>query len=153
MGEEIGRYITAHWPLGSVIGVDVAGTTAYFADNMNFIDMLGLNDREIARRNPVPLNLPTVRQIGHMKGDGASILARRPQYIIPIAGNGPLLETSDIGHYLGEYELARLPDFWKEYESCELTLSMSKDAANEVPKSFEFIFYQQRDLQTSCTTG
>jgi hypothetical protein len=151
MGEDIGHYIATHWAPGSLVGVDVAGTTAYFADNMNFIDMLGLNDREIARRNPVPLNLPTVREIGHMKGDGVSVLARRPNYIIPIAGNGPLLKTSDIGHYLGEYELVRLPDFWKEYEPCELTLSMSNDPGNEVPDGFEFIYYQRRDMQIPCT--
>jgi hypothetical protein len=151
MGEQIGHYITAHWAPGSVVGVNVAGTTAYFADNMNFIDMLGLNDREIARRNPVPLNLPTVREIGHMKGDGASILARHPQYIIPFAGNGPLLKMVHITPYLGEYELVRLPDFWRLYEPCELTLNMSNSAGNEVPKSFEFIFYQRRDVQTPCT--
>jgi hypothetical protein len=151
MGEQIGHYITAHWASGSAIGVDVAGTTAYFADNMNFIDMLGLNDREIARRNPVPLNLPTVREIGHMKGDGANILARRPQYLIPLAGNGPLLKWNDITLYLGEYELVRLPEFWKQYEPCELTLSMLDDAGKEAPKYFEFIFYQRRDVQTPCT--
>jgi len=153
MGEQIGYYITAHWPPGSVIGVDVAGTTTFFADNMNFIDMLGLNDREIARRNPVPLNLPTVREIGHMKGDGASVLARRPNYIIPIAGNGPLLKTNDIGHYLGEYELARSPEFWKQYEPCQLTLSMPNDAGVRRPRSFEFIYYQRRDVQTPCASS
>jgi hypothetical protein len=152
MGEEIGLYITAHWAPGSVVGVNVAGTTAYFADNMNFIDMLGLNDREIARRNPVPLNLPTVREIGHMKGNGASILARRPEYIIPIGGNGPLLKINDLGHFLSEYEMARLPVFWKEYEPCELTLTISKDAVKELPSSFEFFYYQRRDVQTPCTT-
>lgn len=151
MGEDIGRYITVHWAPGSVVGVDVAGTTAYFADSMNFIDMLGLNDREIARRNPVPINLPTVKEIGHMKGDGASVLARRPNYIIPIAGNGPLLSTNDIGHYLGEYELARLPDFWKLYRPCQLTLTMSEDAGPHAPKSFEFVYYQRRDMPTPCT--
>ncbi len=150
LGEAMGHYIDAHWAPGSVVAIDIAGTTAYFADGLNFIDMLGLNDREIARRNPVPLDLPTVREIGHMKGDGASVLARRPQYIIPISGNGPLLRTNDIGHYLGEYELARLPDFWKLYEPCELTLSMSAYPGDEVSKNFEFIFYRRRDVQTPC---
>jgi len=152
MGEEIGHYITAHWAPGSVVGVNVAGTTAYFADNMNFIDMLGLNDREIARRNPVPVNLPTVSEIGHMKGNGAIILARRPEYIIPFGGNGPLLKINDLGHFLSEYEMARLPVFWKEYEPCELTLTISKDAVKELPSSFEFFYYQRRDVQTPCTT-
>ncbi len=152
MGEEIGHYITAQWAPGSVVGVNVAGTTAYFADNMNFIDMLGLNDREIARRNPVPLNLPTVREIGHMKGNGASILARHPEYIIPIGGKGPLLKINDLGYFLSEYEMARLPVFWKEYEPCELTLSISKDAVKELLSSFEFFYYQRRDVKTLCTT-
>jgi arabinofuranosyltransferase len=150
MGEEIGHYITAQWPPGSVVGVNVAGTTAYFADSMNFIDMLGLNDREIANRKPVPMNLPTIQGIGHMKGDGASVHARRPEYIIPMGGNGPLLKVDDRGHFLTEYELARLPDFWKEYEPCETTLSMSKDAVRELPRSFEFIYYQRRGLRTPC---
>lgn len=150
MGEEIGHYITAHWPPGSVIGVNVAGTTAYFADRMEFIDMLGLNDRSIAKRNPIPMNLDSAKEVGHIKGDGAGVLARRPDYIIPIGGGGPLLRPNDTGIFLTEYELSHLPAFWQEYEPCEVELSTPQEPPNDFPKSFEFIYYQQKIAKTAC---
>ena len=93
IGTVVGRYIDAHWARGSVVGVNVAGTIPYYADGLSFIDMLGLNDREIARRNPVPMDLATVKWVGHLKGDGASVFARRPDYIVAKGGTGPLLAS------------------------------------------------------------
>ncbi len=150
LGEAMGRYINGHWAPGSLVAINIAGTTAYFADKLNFIDMLGINDREIAMRNPVPVDLQTVREIGHLKGDGASVLARRPQYIIPLGGTGPLLAKNGVGYFLSEYELARLPDFWNIYQPCELTLSTAGDAGALLPMNFQFIYYRRRDTQSPC---
>ena len=67
IGEEVGYYINAHWKPGSVVALNVAGATPYFADRLNYIDDLGLNDEFIAQRNPVPIGGPWVQLVGHLK--------------------------------------------------------------------------------------
>ncbi len=155
VGKLDAEYMNAHWPLGSTVGVDTAGTTGYYADQFNFIDMLGLNDRAIARRNPNPMYPTSVRKIGHMKGDGASVLARRPDFIIAALPAGRVLRTDDpLQYYITEYELIRSADFPKIYEACEATISVSDDVLKIAPtltRKFPLIYYQRRDLPLPCT--
>jgi hypothetical protein len=159
IGEQVDDYINHHWASGSLVAVNVAGATAYYADDFNFIDMLGLNDTIIARRNPVPMDLPTGKLIGHLKGDGASVLVRRPQYIIPRGENGPALRQDTPVFLLGDYELANSREFWKNYQACEVGLPLSGDVNEQLspsllrlsPNHLEFIYYQRRDVQNSCT--
>lgn len=150
MGEVIGHYISSHWSPGSLIAVNVAGTTAFFADQMDFIDMLGLNDRAIGTRANIPMNLPTVKLIGHLKGDGASVFRRRPQYIIPRGGDGPFPTLADTNDSLTEYELIRQPGFTATYEQCEIILDVPPDRPPHTPGSFAFDYYQRRDVNTPC---
>jgi hypothetical protein len=49
------------------------------AGKLRIIDMLGLNDRRLAR---VRVEDMGTRKQGHEKGDGALVLERRPAYII-----------------------------------------------------------------------
>jgi hypothetical protein len=155
VGEQVANYINGHWPTGSWIAVNTAGTTAYFADEMNYIDMLGLNDREIARRKPVPMYAKTVRLIGHMKGDGASVLARRPEFIIANYPFGMVLRVDDPAPYfVTEYELVRAPEFAELYEACRAMIPVSDRARElhpELPKQMALTYYQRRDLQVPCT--
>ncbi len=148
------NYMNSHWPAGSTVGVDTAGTTAYYGDQFNFIDMLGLNDRAIARRNPDPMYPTSVRKIGHMKGDGASVLARRPDFIIAALPAGRVLSTNDpLRYYITEYELIRSSDFPKLYEVCEATVPVSSEArrtAPILPQTFPLIYYQRRDIPLPC---
>jgi arabinofuranosyltransferase len=149
------NYMNSHWPLGSTVGVNTAGTTGYYADQFNFIDMLGLNDREIARRNPNPMYPTSVRKIGHMKGDGASVLARRPDFIIAALPAGRVLNIDDpLRYYITEYELIRSADFPKIYEVCEVTIPVPEDVlktAPLLPQNLPLIYYQRRDLSLPCT--
>jgi arabinofuranosyltransferase len=149
------NYMNSHWPLGSTVGVNTAGTTGYYADQFNFIDMLGLNDREIARRNPNPMYPTSVRKIGHMKGDGASVLARRPDFIIAALPAGRVLNIDDpLRYYITEYELIRSADFPKIYEVCEVTIPVPEDVlktAPLLPQNLPRIYYQRRDLSLPCT--
>jgi len=111
-GEIVGKYINANWPAGSLVALNSAGATPYFAPNLRFLDMLGLNDTTIARRNPTPMLLPYQIVPGHAKGDGRYVFDRKPDYIIAGPSNG-----SDIYHArtLSEYELAQIYDFKSLY--------------------------------------
>jgi len=153
IGEYVARYINGHWPAGSWIAINTAGSTAYFADEMNYIDMLGLNDRAIALRRPVPLYSDTVRRVGHMKGDGASVLSRRPDFIIASLPWGDVLHIG-VPYYLTEYELVRNPEFAKLYKACVAPLPTPAELSNiypEIPARLNLTFYQRRDLQLPCT--
>ena len=89
-----------------------AGATPYFAPNLRFLDMLGLNDTTIARRKSTPMILPYQIVPGHAKGDGRYVFERRPDFIIAGPSNG-----SDIYHArtLSEYELSHIYEFKSTY--------------------------------------
>jgi len=154
IGEQIGRYINAHWAQGSVVGTNVAGT-AYFADRLIFIDMLGLNDSVIANEAPANLDLPTNKMIGHLKADGAYVLARRPEYIILAGGNTLGQKKGVPGYLISDYELLNSPEFADNYRNCELDLPISDDVNRQLPpdvfrpapKQLGFVYYQRRDLR------
>jgi hypothetical protein len=74
----VGRWLREHVPPGTWIAVNPAGALPY-ESGLPTIDMLGLNDREIALTE-VP-RLGAGRLAGHEKGNGASVLRRRPQII------------------------------------------------------------------------
>jgi hypothetical protein len=154
VGAQVGVYIDRHWAPGSLVAINVAGSTAYFADRMNFIDMLGLNDREIARRSPLPEGPHILTIIGHRKGDGASVLARRPEYIIAGAPNGVVLKPEDDLDFLGDYELAHSREFGVLYKPCGAWVPLAKPVSSDQmgpTTQFYLIYYQRRDLETPCT--
>jgi hypothetical protein len=153
-GEQVADYINVHWPAGAWVGIDSAGATAYFADRLNYIDMLGLNDRSIARRNPTPMYPRTARLIGHMKGDGASVLARRPEFLILGFPNGMILRDDRPVYLLTEWELLQSSEFPKIYKACEVTIPISakaRDVQPVLPEQMPLIYYQRRDLQRPCS--
>ena len=153
VGAQVGVYMDRHWAPGSVVGINVAGSTAYFADRLNFIDMLGLNDSEIAKRTSLPENDHILRIIGHRKGDGASVLARRPDYIVASAPSGVVLRPDDDRDFLGDYELAHSSEFSALYKPCEVMIPASKAvSAEQIAASFAiyFVYYQRRDLEAPC---
>lgn len=69
----LGRHLAVHHP-GATLAVDAAGKIPYFS-GLPTIDMLGLNDRHIARR-PVSRSV-----VGHGKFDPDYVLGRRPELI------------------------------------------------------------------------
>ena len=81
IAQVIGEYISSHWPKGCLIALNTAGATPYFAPDNRYIDMLGINDRHIARQ-PSHYSRPAEVLPGHEKGDGAYVLSRQPDYII-----------------------------------------------------------------------
>ena len=111
-GKIVGKYINSNWPGGSLVALNSAGATPYFAPNLRFLDMLGLNDTTIARRKSTPMILPYQIVPGHAKGDGRYVFERRPDFIIAGPSNG-----SDIYHArtLSEYELSHIYEFKSTY--------------------------------------
>lgn len=74
----IAPYIEEHWPHRSLIAVNAAGALPYMAPGFRYIDMLGMNDSHIARRQVTDPRL----SIGHLKGDGSYLLERKPDYVL-----------------------------------------------------------------------
>ncbi|NKB29431.1 MAG: hypothetical protein GKR99_18480 [Rhodobacteraceae bacterium] len=113
MGRLLGLHFAETLPKGSTIALHTAGSTPYFATDNTFIDMLGLNDPHIARRNPVPM-LATWQEVpGHSKGDGAYVLEREPDVIVVGSARGILID--DEPWFLSDAELAQLPEFRECY--------------------------------------
>ncbi|MBI4869702.1 MAG: hypothetical protein HY816_22415 [Candidatus Wallbacteria bacterium] len=122
VGELVGRYIDARWPAGSLVALNTAGSTPYFAPRLAFLDMLGLTDRVIARRRPPATELPWQRVPGHSKGDGAYVLARRPDFIILGYAEG---DPAGRPRFLGDLELARLSAFQERYSMERVTIPLA----------------------------
>jgi hypothetical protein len=155
MGEEFGRYINTHWKPGSTVAVKVAGSTPFFADRLTYIDILGLNDSVISRRNPVPMNGSWSHIVGHLKGDGQYVLDRRPDYILLGAPQGSLA-GADRQPTLAEYEIMHLPAFAADYIPCEDTFELTPYGSSElghfghIAGPVHTMYYQRRDLPYPC---
>ncbi|HEY1014297.1 MAG TPA: hypothetical protein VGE07_16410 [Herpetosiphonaceae bacterium] len=122
LGEMIGKYIDQQWDREAVIALNAAGAVAYYAPEHRFIDMLGLSDVHIGRREIGERRMPVQIMPGHSKGDGAYVLGRQPDYIIlgtveGAAANSPL--------FLSDLEIVETPSFLSLYRKREVTFDIS----------------------------
>ena len=106
LGDLLGRAFADVRP---VLAVDGAGALP-FASRLPTIDMMGLNDRTIAKSEPgagIPRSffLP-----GHMHGDGAYVLSRQPDFVQ--FGSPPGLP---LPLFVGDYQLEALDGFREQY--------------------------------------
>jgi hypothetical protein len=77
-GQVIGRLLRAAFgPRQPLLATDLAGCIPYFS-GLPTIDMLGLNDRWLARHPPADFG---TGQIGHELGDGTYVLDRNPDLV------------------------------------------------------------------------
>ncbi len=123
VGSIVGKYIARTFPPGSLIALNTAGSTPYYAINMQFIDMLGLNDKTIARRKTTNRVLPWQFAPGHEKGDGKYVLSRSPDYIIIGYAEGNLI-TQPI--FLSDLEIGQEDSFYANYQLQEVNLDVSQ---------------------------
>ena len=112
IGERVGRYIGRTWPKGSVVALNTAGSTPYFATEHRYIDMLGLNDPHIAKRKIDSLRLNNQYVPGHAKGDGAYVLSQEPDYIILGPAKGISIR---VPWFLSDLEMQSDPRFRQFY--------------------------------------
>lgn len=114
VGRTVGEYIQKNWPQGSVVALNAAGAIPYFNKDKKFIDMMGLNDKHIARRAVPDRGLVWQKKPGHSKGDGAYVLARKPDFIILSSSVGDA--SSGLPVLLSDLELKESQDFASCYK-------------------------------------
>lgn len=138
-----GTHVRDTKPAGLLIASPTAGGLPYVAFGQRFIDTLGLNDPVIARRTPVPIRSPIQLIPGHGKGDGAYVLARKPDIILLGPGKGR--PRTDAGNwFLTGIELVESPEFLRCYEEIAETMSLPSDLRALVPGSGELQFIYNR---------
>ncbi|WP_298909221.1 hypothetical protein [uncultured Aliiroseovarius sp.] len=141
-GEIVGQYINDTWPEDITIALNTAGSTPFVAgEKRAFIDMLGLNDVTIAKRENVPMLAERQSWPGHAKGDGAYVLARKPDRIIigPVTG----VDVSEAWFLTGK-ELELMPEFSQCYKRVVEPVSFSKELTppfEDAPNPLPFVYY------------
>lgn len=108
-GTIVGKWLLEHAPEGTVIATNTAGTIPYYSQ-LRTIDMLGLNDRHIARRE---MQFMGYGFAGHEKGDGAYVLERRPDIIQFSSASGSERPSVD---FYGDNEIYRSAIFKEHYQ-------------------------------------
>jgi hypothetical protein len=108
----VGKHIDDTLPDDALIALNTAGSTPYFARGQRFVDMLGLNDAHIARREIDRINVPWQRMPGHSKGDGDYVLSREPDWIILGPAQGA---PANQPWFLSDLEIVRDPRFRLDY--------------------------------------
>ena len=138
IGTTVGSYIETNWPHQSTVALSTAGSTPYYAPDFRFVDMLGLNDRTIAKRSDTPIRTRWQLVPGHGKGDGAYVLARAPQFIILGPAEGTTLERP---WFLSDIELAESPDFRRCYKEEHVSIPPPAQATSRA--AIEFVYYRR----------
>lgn len=135
VGSIVGPYIHEAWPEDALVASNSAGALVFFAREKKFIDMLGLNDRAIGKREDIEFLAPKQSIPGHSKGDGAYVLSRKPDYIIVGRAQGV---SSEKAWFLTGYELHRMQEFHDCYVLNEVEIDLER-LENPLP----FVFYER----------
>jgi hypothetical protein len=138
IGTIVGRHISTAWPQGSLVALNTAGSTPYYAPGHRYIDMLGLNDAHIARRRVDAVEMAWQRAPGHLKGDGAYVLGRRPDYIIVGPSEGSAIADP---WFLSDLEMARLPEFARDYAMRQVRLGLEGERVSR--DGLVFTYYER----------
>ena len=113
VGAALGRALAN--PPDRVLAIAAAGAAPFYS-GLRSIDMSGLSDARIAALPPADRGsgLP----IGHLKGDGADVVARRPDYLAFVLGRNqrPGLDAAEV-------QILFEPAFYAEYEPWEFMAS------------------------------
>lgn len=134
----IAGHIHSHWPKESLIAINMAGYIPYLTPEHRYLDMLGLNDRSIAKQEAV---LGGQRlSVGHFKGDGNYVLKRKPDYIIFQSGLEENITPAST-FYQAEKQLLVSVEFKKQYrrQKVQLQLASPKGLKNNI----NFYYYQR----------
>lgn len=141
LGEFVGRVLEDRLAPGTLVAAATAGSVPYFARSLSFIDTLGINDQHIASTAPAPMPR-ALREpdgwsavAGHRRGDGAYVLARRPDLIMLGGANGDIDPW-----FLGDFQLLMLARFRADYSPWRLLVA--------VPSSYKEWVVDQIDPQT-----
>jgi arabinofuranosyltransferase len=140
VGTVVGKHIARSWPAGSLVALNTAGAIPFYATNHRYIDMLGINDKHIARRRIVQGFVARWQPMaGHEKGDGAYVLSRSPDYIIV----GPA-QGSEINQpwFLSDFEMMQDPRFSRDYRVRKVRLD--EQGLRTKSDGLAFTYYMRR---------
>lgn len=145
MGAAVGRHAAEHFRPGALVALNTAGSTPFHAPGLRYVDMLGLNDAHIARRQVGEPRVAGQRMPGHRKGDGAYVLAQRPDYLILGPAHGA---RKDEPWFLSDLEIAQNPSFLRDYRLRVTRIDVRDQSGfEEVPAarsgSFPFTYYER----------
>ena len=138
VGEGVGRFLADALPPGTLVATATAGSTSYYAPELSFLDTLGLNDRRIARRDPMPIKTHWQRAPGHLKGDGPYVLMRAPDVVILGPAQGYIGKPAR-GWFLTDFELVTNPTFHERYAPYGFTIH------DALGSPLQLILYLRRD--------
>jgi arabinofuranosyltransferase len=133
VGTIVGRHLEKTELPGTLVALTTAGSTPYAAPSLRFVDTLGLVDRAIAQRKPLPMLSLNQRVPGHAKGWGAYVLVRQPEIVILGMAYGTDVSTP---WSLTDVELMRSDEFHRCYQREIFLLPYSEAEAREM-KGFE----------------
>jgi hypothetical protein len=155
VGRIVGKYIATEWPEGSLVALNAAGATPYYAPRHRYIDMLGLNDAHIAHRRIRSRQLEKQWLPGHLKGDGAYVLSRAPDYIIV---GPPLGRAIDDPWFLSDLEMGQDPRFEQNYERVRVDVDAKpfkgyEDYECTRSGTLEFTYYERKQLLRGAESG
>lgn len=123
-GKESGKWLKANFSPDTIIATNTAGSIPYYSE-LRTIDMLGLNDKHIAKREMPDMGKGVP---GHEKSDGKYILFKKPDIIILGSSLG-----SEKPHFISGEELFALEEFKIQYRIKKVTL----------PSEEEFLYYER----------
>jgi len=106
-GKETGLWLKENFDADTVVATNTAGTIPFYS-GFRTIDMLGLNDKHIAKRD-----MPDIGKgfPGHEKTDGDYILKQNPDIIIFGSSLG-----SEMPIFISDKELQQKKEFQEKYE-------------------------------------
>ena len=106
-GERVGHFLKDTFGKDApLLAVDAAGCLPYFSD-LPAVDMLGLNDRYLARHRPTDFGMGP---LGHELGNGQYVLSQHPDLVIFCLPGG-----GDVDCFRSGHELRRHPSFQTQY--------------------------------------
>ena len=112
----LGHWLRNHTDPGTLIAVNAAGAIPYYSERPA-IDMLGLNDRHIARNGEVAEG-----PAGHRRQDASYVLSRKPTFVILNAAYEDGQRLNAAGRGLPSVTaLLALPAFRAEYARVRLS--------------------------------
>lgn len=133
----LGRALAAQAQPGQTTAIGAAGAAPYYSGMPN-LDTGGLNDAHIARHAP-PAPIPGLPP-GHQRGDGAYVLAQRPDWLVFVLGRSEVP-----GQELSDAAIAFEPAFYAHYEP--VTLQAARPAHRVwLPRATSLQSRQLQDL-------
>ena len=131
-GEVVGRFLSSAFSAKApVLAVDPAGCVPYFS-GLPSIDMLGLNDRDLAQHPPADFGQSL--SVGHELGNGSYVLGREPDLVLfclPAGGAQPCFRSGK--------ELVRLQGFRDDYQLTAFE--------GELPYTFRSLMWVRRESE------